>query len=62
MECLRKLFRYKVNQTKIELILLLYQKDIVEISDEFSFQFYNSGIMKNGNILTIDTIPKYENQ
>lgn len=34
--------------------------DIVDISNNFSFQFYNSGIMKNGEILTIDTIPKYE--
>lgn len=35
-------------------------KDIVDISDEFSFQFYNSGIMRNGKVLTIDTIPCYE--
>ena len=35
-------------------------KDIVEISDQFSFQFHNSGIMENGKVLTIDTIPIYE--
>lgn len=35
--------------------------DIVDISNNFSFQFYNSGIMKNGEILTIDTIPIFEN-
>ncbi|MBF7030181.1 DNA (cytosine-5-)-methyltransferase [Staphylococcus kloosii] len=35
-------------------------RDIVEISDDFSFQFYNSGVMKNGEVLTIDTIPVYE--
>ncbi|MDT0672299.1 DNA (cytosine-5-)-methyltransferase [Staphylococcus chromogenes] len=35
-------------------------KDIVDISDEFSFQFFNSGIMRNGKVLTIDTIPCYE--
>ena len=46
------------NKNRINSIAI--SKDIVEISDEFSFQFYNSGIMKNGNILTIDTIPKYE--
>ncbi|MGR3860354.1 DNA (cytosine-5-)-methyltransferase [Staphylococcus epidermidis] len=34
--------------------------DIVDISNNFSFQFYNSGIMKNGEILTIDTIPIFE--
>lgn len=34
--------------------------DIVEVSDNFKFQFYNSGIMRNGKVLTIDTIPKYE--
>ncbi|MCI2868598.1 DNA (cytosine-5)-methyltransferase 1 [Staphylococcus hominis] len=46
------------NKNRINSIAI--SKDIVEISNEFSFQFYNSGIMKNGNILTIDTIPKYE--
>ncbi|MDT3983437.1 DNA cytosine methyltransferase, partial [Staphylococcus ureilyticus] len=34
--------------------------DIVEVSDNFKFQFYNSGIMRDGKVLTIDTIPKYE--
>lgn len=34
--------------------------DIVDISNNFNFQFYNSGIMKNGEILTIDTIPIFE--
>ena len=34
--------------------------DIVDISNNFSFQFYNSGVMKNGEILTIDTIPIFE--
>lgn len=43
----------RVNSTHIS-------HDIVDISDNFSFQFHNSGIMKNGEILTIDTIPKYE--
>ncbi|GEP85346.1 DNA modification methylase [Staphylococcus piscifermentans] len=35
-------------------------KDIVDVSEQFSFQFHNSGIMRNGEVLTIDTIPKYE--
>src|SRR5699024_12713837 len=34
--------------------------DIVEVSDNFKFQFYNSGIMRNGKVLTIDTIAQYE--
>ncbi|MEX2948952.1 DNA (cytosine-5-)-methyltransferase [Staphylococcus warneri] len=34
--------------------------DIVNISENFTFQFFNSGIMRNGEILTIDTIPIYE--
>ncbi|PTU83320.1 DNA (cytosine-5-)-methyltransferase [Staphylococcus pasteuri] len=34
--------------------------DIVNVSENFSLQFFNSGIMRNGEVLTIDTIPKYE--
>lgn len=34
--------------------------DIVKVSDEFSYNFFNSGIMRNGEITTIDTIPIYE--
>lgn len=34
--------------------------DIVEVSDEFSYKFFNSGIMRNGEVTTIDTIPIYE--
>ncbi|MEB8133564.1 DNA (cytosine-5-)-methyltransferase [Mammaliicoccus sciuri] len=34
--------------------------DIVDVSNNFSFTYYNSGIMKNGEIHTIDTIPIYE--
>lgn len=35
-------------------------EDIVDVSNNFSFTFFNSGIMKNGEILTIDTIPIQE--
>ncbi len=35
-------------------------EDIVEVSNNFSFTYYNSGIMKNGEVHTIDTIPVYE--
>ncbi len=43
----------RINNIKID-------NDIVEISNNFSFSFFNSGVMRNGEILTIDTIPKYE--
>lgn len=43
----------RINNIKID-------NDIVEISNNFSFGFFNSGVMRNGEILTIDTIPKYE--
>ncbi|MBC3049348.1 MAG: DNA methyltransferase [Staphylococcus capitis] len=43
----------RINSTTIS-------EDIVEISDEFSFNFFNSGVMREGQLLTIDTIPKYE--
>lgn len=32
-------------------------KDIVDVSDNFSGDFWNSGIMRNGKCFTIDTIP-----
>ena len=32
-------------------------EDIVEISDNFAFHFYNSGLMHNGNIFTFKTEP-----
>ncbi|GEK32266.1 cytosine-specific methyltransferase [Kurthia zopfii] len=31
--------------------------DIVDISDEFSFEFHHAGIMRNGEVHTIHTIP-----
>lgn len=46
------------NKKRISSITI--SSDIVEMSENFNFQFFNSGVMKNGNVLTIDTIPKYE--
>lgn len=43
----------RVNETNVS-------EDIVDISDQFTFQFHNSGVMQNGKVLTIDTIPIYE--
>ncbi|MEZ2458328.1 DNA (cytosine-5-)-methyltransferase [Salinicoccus roseus] len=34
--------------------------DIVDVSDNFSFEFHNTGIMRNGEITTIHTIPVEE--
>lgn len=33
--------------------------NIEEVSDNFSFKFLNTGIMRDGNIYTVKTIPKY---
>src|SRR5699024_4306300 len=35
-------------------------EDIVKVSDNFTFKFFNTGIMRNGKITTIDTVPVYE--
>lgn len=35
-------------------------KDLVEISDSYSTNYWNSGIMKDGKVLTIETLPKKE--
>lgn len=35
-------------------------EDIVDVSDNFAFHFYNSGLMNNGKIYTFKTIPKYK--
>ncbi|KIX91218.1 modification methylase [Staphylococcus microti] len=43
----------RVSYTKIP-------RDIVEVSDDFSFTYFNSGIMRNGEVCTIDTIPIIE--
>lgn len=35
-------------------------EDIADISDHFSGLFYNAGVMRNGQVLTIDTLPVTE--
>lgn len=35
-------------------------EDLVHISDNFSFTFYNSGVMNNGEVYTVETTPIYE--
>ena len=36
-------------------------KDLVEVSNNFSAPFFNSGTMKNGEIYSLEVVPKYEN-
>lgn len=45
--------KYKIN---------MEYEDIVDISDNFKFEFENSGIMSCGNIYTEKTIPKYNGE
>lgn len=46
------------NKNRVGSVIL--SSDIVKVSDEFSYKFFNSGIMRNGEVITIDTIPIYE--
>src|SRR5699024_1358073 len=48
----------KPNKNRVASVNL--SNDIVEVSDNFSFKFFNSGIMRDGHLTTIDTIPVYE--
>lgn len=45
----------KPNKNRLNKIELSH--DIVNVSDTFQFQFWNSGIMRDGQITTIDTTP-----
>ena len=53
-------FKIENNINKNRRILKTLPKSTVEISDSFSSQFWNSGIMRYGKFLTIDTIPSTE--
>lgn len=46
---------YKNRRASVEL-----PSDIVEISDEFSFEFHTAGIMRKGVVHTIQTIPQQQ--
>lgn len=35
-------------------------EDIYDVSDNFEYEFCNSGIMRNGEISTVSSVPKYE--
>ncbi|REI31703.1 DNA (cytosine-5-)-methyltransferase [Staphylococcus felis] len=49
----KKSYKQRISYTNIS-------SNIVEVSDDFTYQFFNSGIMREGEICTIDTIPVYE--
>lgn len=51
----------KVEKVKKSNIEMEYE-DIVDISDNFKFEFENSGIMSNGYIYTEKIVPKYDGE
>lgn len=53
-------FEVETEPNKNRVASAMLSEDIVEVSDDFSFKFFNSGIMREGHITSIDTIPKFE--
>ena len=53
-------FKVEKKPNKNRVASATLSEDIVEISDNFSFKFFNSGIMREGKLTTIDTTPVYE--
>ena len=52
------LAKEEVDNAKAKSIVMEY-RDIVDVSDNFKFEFENSGIMTNGNVYTEKTVPRY---
>lgn len=52
------LAKEEVDNAKAKSIIMEY-RDIVDVSDNFKFEFENSGIMTNGNVYTEKTVPRY---
>ena len=52
------LAKEEVDNAKAKSIVMEY-RDIVYVSDNFKFEFENSGIMTNGNVYTEKTVPRY---
>ena len=50
-------FKVENNITKNRRLFNTLPKNIIDISDSFSSKFWNSGIMRYGKFITIDTIP-----
>lgn len=55
-----KSFPIKAQATKVDSCTLM--ESVGEISNSFSFDFQNTGIMKNGFIYTLKTVPFYEGE
>lgn len=55
-----KSFKVENEPNKNRIGSVTLSSDIVKVSDEFSYNFFNSGIMRNSEVTTIDTIPVYE--
>ena len=51
----------EVDNVKAKSIVMEYS-DIVDVSDNFKFEFENSGIMTNGNVYTEKTVPRYNGE
>ena len=51
----------EVDNVKAKSIVMEY-RDIVDVSDNFKFEFENSGIMTNGNVYTEKTVPRYNGE
>lgn len=49
---------YKVENEKIKTEIL--PDKLVDLSDNFAFAFENTGIMKDGTVYTVKTMPKYD--
>ena len=55
------LAKEEVDNAKAKSIVMEY-RDIVDVSDNFKFEFENSGIMTNGNVYTEKTVPRYNGE
>ncbi|WP_394883365.1 DNA (cytosine-5-)-methyltransferase [Clostridium baratii] len=53
---------FEANYNKAEKVGNFEVGNVLKISDDFKFEFGNSGIMKLGYIYTCDTIPRYEGE
>lgn len=55
-----KPFPVKKAPYKDRISSIVLPDDIIEISDEFSFNFHTAGVMRNGEILTVHVAPELE--
>ncbi len=53
-------FEYKIAPKEIDISENSEYRDLVDVSDNFEFNFLNTGVMRNGIIYTIQTSPIFE--